>query len=237
MKSRNREINIFNMSLLDILSGALGAFCFLTLVLFPYYKPNQQQQQPQGPPPGNYEEAMRRIQELQQQLQQCQANHADCQSQMQQATQKINELNMRNPITIVAAFAGPNDLDIYEEDDRTNAKGQKAPKPDGKVKQWPFWEADSRMDFPAGFASEIWSLRDTPAGDYRIYYKLFKLAPGNKPTEVVGTIMLSQDPNLVLPSVTLTEEGQVIHVATITTTSDGHAKIRVEVPGAQNGKQ
>lgn len=35
MKRRNREVNIFNMSLLDILCGALGAFCFLMLTLFP----------------------------------------------------------------------------------------------------------------------------------------------------------------------------------------------------------
>ena len=42
MKARNREINIFNMSLLDILCGALGAFCFMMLVLFPYYKPQAQ---------------------------------------------------------------------------------------------------------------------------------------------------------------------------------------------------
>jgi hypothetical protein len=35
MRSRNREVNIFNMSLLDILCGALGAFCFLMLALFP----------------------------------------------------------------------------------------------------------------------------------------------------------------------------------------------------------
>ena len=39
MKARNREINIFNMSLLDILCGALGAFCFMMIVLLPYYKP------------------------------------------------------------------------------------------------------------------------------------------------------------------------------------------------------
>jgi len=39
MKSRNREVNIFNMSILDVLCGALGAFCFMMLALFPYYKP------------------------------------------------------------------------------------------------------------------------------------------------------------------------------------------------------
>ncbi|GAB4409901.1 MAG: hypothetical protein OHK0021_19640 [Bryobacter sp.] len=37
MRASRREVNIFNMSLLDILCGALGAFCFLTLTLFPYY--------------------------------------------------------------------------------------------------------------------------------------------------------------------------------------------------------
>jgi hypothetical protein len=37
MKVRRREVNIFNMSLLDILCGALGAFCFMMLALFPSY--------------------------------------------------------------------------------------------------------------------------------------------------------------------------------------------------------
>lgn len=37
MRKPRRDIEIFNMSLLDILCGALGAFCFLTLTLFPFY--------------------------------------------------------------------------------------------------------------------------------------------------------------------------------------------------------
>jgi hypothetical protein len=39
MKVQRREVNIFNMSLLDILCGALGAFCFLMLALLPFWKP------------------------------------------------------------------------------------------------------------------------------------------------------------------------------------------------------
>src|ERR1700694_608562 len=39
MKARYREVNIFSVSLLDILSGALGTFAFLMLVLIPYYRP------------------------------------------------------------------------------------------------------------------------------------------------------------------------------------------------------
>ncbi len=37
MRARNREINIFSISLLDILTGLLGAFLFLMLGLIPYY--------------------------------------------------------------------------------------------------------------------------------------------------------------------------------------------------------
>jgi hypothetical protein len=37
MRARPREVNIFNMSLLDILCGALGAFCFMMLVALPFY--------------------------------------------------------------------------------------------------------------------------------------------------------------------------------------------------------
>ncbi|HKV53285.1 MAG TPA: hypothetical protein VJN94_01470 [Candidatus Binataceae bacterium] len=36
MKRANREISIFSMSLVDILTGALGAFCFMMLALMPY---------------------------------------------------------------------------------------------------------------------------------------------------------------------------------------------------------
>jgi outer membrane murein-binding lipoprotein Lpp len=37
VRATNREINIFNMSLLDILTGMLGAFLFLMLGLLPFY--------------------------------------------------------------------------------------------------------------------------------------------------------------------------------------------------------
>ena len=37
MRAKNREINIFNISLLDVLTGMLGAFLFLMLGLVPYY--------------------------------------------------------------------------------------------------------------------------------------------------------------------------------------------------------
>lgn len=37
MKPRNREINIFNLSMLDVISGAMGAFLIIMVILLPYY--------------------------------------------------------------------------------------------------------------------------------------------------------------------------------------------------------
>ena len=37
MRLRSKEINVFNMSALDLFASALGAFILITLVLFPYF--------------------------------------------------------------------------------------------------------------------------------------------------------------------------------------------------------
>ena len=37
MKTRNREVNIFSMSALDLFASALGAFILITVVLFPFF--------------------------------------------------------------------------------------------------------------------------------------------------------------------------------------------------------
>ena len=37
MKRRNREINIFSMSALDLFASALGAFILIAIVMFPYF--------------------------------------------------------------------------------------------------------------------------------------------------------------------------------------------------------
>jgi hypothetical protein len=67
MRAQRREINIFNMSLLDILCGALGAFCFMMLVALPYYKPatNAAEIQKQRE---KTEELMRQIEKLRENL-------------------------------------------------------------------------------------------------------------------------------------------------------------------------
>src|SRR5689334_4862901 len=126
MKPRNREINIFNISLLDILCGALGTFCFMMLVLFPYYRPNSARQ----PPPDEksvdgkaYTEALTKAQK------------------------QIQNLEMRTPVVISAAFDGPNDMDVFVEDDAISSDGKsRAPRINPVQKQNVYWPGDRRVD-------------------------------------------------------------------------------------------
>jgi hypothetical protein len=65
MKAKNREINIVNMSLLDILTGALGAFLFLMLGMMPAYI-KQHAAASEGQSVLDTQEAQKQIAELEQ---------------------------------------------------------------------------------------------------------------------------------------------------------------------------
>ncbi len=83
MKPRNREINIFNMSLLDVLCGALGAFCFLMLALFPYYT------KAGGSAAGNPEDTNRQKQELDK-----------ARADLQKALEQMSHMSQGQPVDV-----------------------------------------------------------------------------------------------------------------------------------------
>src|ERR1700677_1390198 len=110
------------MSLLDILCGALGTFCFLMLVLFPYYSTNKNTAKAPEVPPGvdpkTYEQAMARIKELEETLQkfqnyskqlegqvnQAQARVKELEDQLSKSSTKMQQMEFRNPF-IASMFA------------------------------------------------------------------------------------------------------------------------------------
>src|SRR5437016_4956640 len=94
MKPRNREINIFNMSLLDILCGALGTFCFMMIVLFPYYtaKPSNAPDVPKDMvDPKTLQEALDQIKKLKESLQKMQDYAMGLEGQVNQQKQQISQ--------------------------------------------------------------------------------------------------------------------------------------------------
>jgi hypothetical protein len=156
MRARRREINIFNMSLLDILCGALGAFCFMMLVAFPYYKPSrssaqlvedqektrellrqlEQLKEKMGDPNAaqDLEDLLRR---LQAQIQSLQGQVNQLTAENDQLKQKNEELKADNerqerslahkkPFLVIALADQNQGVDIFLQDDQIMKGGDKS---------------------------------------------------------------------------------------------------------------
>jgi hypothetical protein len=236
MKPRNREVNIFNMSLLDILCGALGTFCFLMLVLFPYYSIGKNAKQAPDIPPGvdpkTLEEAKARIQQLEDTLKKFQDFAQDLQSQLtaaQTENQKLkdqlksvskfsDQMEMRNPIVTNLNFIQTGNDDtaqIYVEDDRkTNDGTRRTPKADPTKIQPNFWPGDM-----AGYGvhGAYYVVRDTTPGKYRMLLKVIKHDVAAGPFAAQGSIELAGQFE-VIPRFWVTQAQAVVEMAQVTVT-------------------
>ena len=224
MKQRSREINVFSMSLLDILCGAMGAFAFLFILVLPDYHPGANLDTKDMVDPQTYEEAMERIRQLEEELQSQQGKSADQEKQ-------IRQLQLRDPIVVLSTFYGDADMDLYVISPGETTDGRRQDPPDGLKKQGPFWIGSEYVPADQGPASEAWLIRDTPVGDFEVYYKLMTDTAPAQAVIVRGTVMSAMDPVVYLPQVSLSKPREVVHVATVTMQTDSHIKVNVRVPG------
>jgi TolA-binding protein len=253
MKARSREINIFNMSLLDILCGALGAFCFMMLVLFPYYSQDKGQgKRPdvqEGVDPKTFEEAKARIAQLEQTLQKFQeytdqmearlkrleAQSRQQQGDMQQMQQRAERAEMRNPIIAVGTFAGvqgDEQVQVYIESDRVHVDKTPGEKVDASKRQGPQFAGDAEAS-GVGSMMGYYLVRDTPAGDYRVYAKIIKMNPGHT---VTGWVAVTGNDSFEDLAIKADKGPAVIPVAVVSVDGDYKMKIKPVVPAANQNK-
>jgi hypothetical protein len=207
MKPRNREVNIFNMSLLDILCGALGTFAFMMIVLFPYYSvgKNAVSKAPDVPPgvdPKTFEEAKARIQQLEDTVKkfqdyakeleglvnQLKAQNKQLQDEAKATGSSMNQMQMRNPfVAQLFFFGGPEDVgDISVYDDRvTTDNKRRTPKPDVSKVEPVYWGGDLSGYSHAG---AYYVVRDTPGGNYHLYLKVVKHDSTTGPFVATGAV-------------------------------------------------
>jgi len=154
MRARAREVNIFNMSLLDILCGALGAFCFMMLVLLPYYKPpanseslrqeqantddllKQLEKLKEAAKDSEFAKQMQDlVEKLQQQVKQLQGEVNQYATQNEQLTndntnlknenqRQKDQLDTRTPFLVTVAADPAVQMDLYVDDSTTNATAE-----------------------------------------------------------------------------------------------------------------
>ena len=232
MRARSREINIFNMSLLDILCGATGAFCFMMLVLLPYYKPpgsaidlQREQAQTQNllvvinklrssvlvP---ELDDALRKLEEqikqLQGQINQLSAQNQQLQTANDDLTQKnqkqSQQLNARNPFFVYAAANDATQaLDIYVQDDVVQGGKTNPPFNPAGPHQARYWNGDLDLTVP-GRGIALWGVRDSPANvHYKIYAKLAN-EPGQRRQTGIFSAAYGSTYTVNFPEITLNPE-------------------------------
>jgi hypothetical protein len=249
MKPRNREINIFNMSLLDVLCGALGAFCFLMLVLFPFYSQDKGSAKapdvPAGVDPKTFEEAQARIKELKEVLKKFQsyAGQADAQQKraeaenrqlqgdLKTAQERNDQLEMRKPLLVVGRFtvADADFVQIYVEDDRVGTKGTKSAKIDPAKPQDANFNGDLQV-YGEGAGLSYFMVRDTPPGcEFRVFLKIIKHKSSDPPIRGYVAIHV-QGQFEVTPTLYAAEEHKAIPIAIVTVDQDRKQVIRMVVP-------
>jgi hypothetical protein len=204
MRARSREINIFNMSLLDILCGALGAFCFMMLVLLPYYKPpgketdlHKQEVKTQDlldeleklraraqdsavaqQMAGLVQKLQDQLEQLQGQLNQLSAENDQLKSQNETLTAKnqkqAGQLEMRHPFLVTSVASPSQELDIYLDSNIISEKNQRNPPFDPTKAHHSIFFSGDIYSFSAERGFASWVTRDAPS---RSHYKLYVKVP------------------------------------------------------------
>jgi uncharacterized protein YfaP (DUF2135 family) len=233
MRPRNREINIFNLSMLDVICGSLGTFILLMIILLPYYKKDNI----------NYQQEIQQIQQQldvsQQQAQAALARASAAENQAQAALDRAQTAEQE-----VARMQNADQRTQETERQLTSARQaardaeQRAARaeqmltktflvvyirwstpnqdvdlhvvdPSGaeffyQKKTFPGRTGELSEDSQVGPGNEVWEIKDAPSGRYEIYANLFARR-GNTANPTVKGRIFFRDGSKPLPEIVLTE--------------------------------
>ncbi|MGC4056091.1 MAG: hypothetical protein QM757_45375 [Paludibaculum sp.] len=245
MRARNREVNIFNMSLLDILCGALGAFCFLMLVLLPYWKPSGQRAEDLQK---QYDAAARELESIRQRLKNLPGG-ADIEAKLnrmqsllqrqqgmindlerranqyrkeaQEAGDKVSDLKMREPLLVSVRWGSANhNVDVYVRARGKTSTGKEMPLVDPLKTQSTFFSGDEFLDCPAGPCNDNWQSRDVPLNvSYEVHYKFLADGGNPAPADIVDAYLMNRGIFIKLPRIKMPRPQTSVMVGLFTATA------------------
>ena len=210
MRARNRDISIFNLSMLDVISGAMAAFLIIMVVLLPYYGKEQI----------NYQTM---IDDLTRQLAAGDAGVAEVQRQLTEAQTQLRRAETRNVelerklaktfLVLYVRWGTLDDVDLHVIDPsgaRFYFEHKTIPGRPGVLSE----------DTLVGPGNEVWELREAPPGEYVVQVQLFEVKDARGAALVQGRLF-HRDGSNALRDVRLTREKQFAEVATIRVAADG----------------
>ena len=197
MKPRNREINIFNLSMLDVICGSLGAFVIIMIILMPYYKKENI----------DYQHEIERLRR--------QAETSD--QRASQAEQRAQRAEMMLAKTFLVVYIRWNtryhDVDLHVIDPAgAEFYFQKKTIADR--------QGELSEDNQIGPGNEIWEIKDAPPGQYQLYANLYS-RHGNPENPSVRGRVFFRDGSKALPEIVLTQEKRKERIGTLTVRDDG----------------
>lgn len=233
MKRPSREINIFNISALDLFASALGAFIIVAIIIFPYYMKNsdavqrlQQLDQENRENLARMEALQREAETARQQLQQCQQQSSNTQSQHDALRSQLRQCIQKMSSTFIAFVmkwgTKDHDVDLHIVDPMGREFYYK--KPNRQQRDFPDSVAELSVDTIQGPGVEIWEQPQAPPGEYKVYFNFFAQNGNPSGTIAEGTLYY-RDGTRKLPAVTLRRAGEKPLVATIRVGEDGTVTI------------
>ena len=124
MRARNREFSILNMSFLDVICGAMGAFLIVMVILMPYYKKEAQDfLQSIGNLKQELAESSQRLEETETELDRAEKRITELEQELQKSQSKnsalqrsVDEVRKRRDTPLLVGLKWPSrlvDLDLY----------------------------------------------------------------------------------------------------------------------------
>ncbi|MBF0449749.1 MAG: hypothetical protein HQK75_03525 [Candidatus Magnetomorum sp.] len=215
MKKKNREFNIFNLSMLDVFASSMGAFLIIMVVLLPYYKKDTQVLMEQ------LQQQQEQTRQMQQQLQQQQKQITQQKTDIQNLEKKKKNLEdqLKNTFLIVVMNwkTSKHDIDLHVIDPNGNEFYY-------KKKKFAGVNGELSEDTQSGPGVEVWEIPKAAPGKYKVYYNFYVKRDNNRSSEVSGRVYY-RDGSKKFRKIILKNENEKRLVATITVKNDGQVII------------
>ncbi|MBM3812644.1 MAG: hypothetical protein FJW20_13535 [Acidimicrobiia bacterium] len=200
----SREVNIFNLSMLDVICGALGAVLIIMVALS--QRPEQAKECPECPP--------RRECPPQKEC----PPEGVSRKEYDELKKEVNQLRGRLPFVVGISWLHQVNIDLYVED----STGKMEP-PTLQKRQWPYWPGEVAIDRSKTPGYEVWMVRDAGLGEfkYRVIIKLMDTQVGPGASIPVYAYVMFREQLIALGYVRLTAQNRMIHAATLGITPQG----------------
>jgi len=208
MQRRNRDIQIFNLSMMDVITGAMGAFLIVMLVLARYYNADPENKENIEAIKAELDSAQAQLRQIEAQFRKAGIDSPDIPSAIREATKDVasaqkktdalNEqldqsaaeierlkktirtLQKRRAFSISSTWNCPGtDVDIYVWDSQLSVKKEPVPEFDPKQERWSRWGSDRRVSWDDE-NTEVWLVTKSLLDEeFKVYLNVRNMAQYN----------------------------------------------------------